>query len=129
MARHLENDLKTRGIVVNREVKIRKGQETDIHIVAIRENQDRFMDQVKVITEVKGFWLPEMKTAMETQLRERYLRENKYGHGLYLAMWFLISGKTRTEKGEHLSGILRKPRNSLVVRLRMFPNQGQCYEC
>jgi hypothetical protein len=89
VARHLENDLKTRGIVVNREVQIRKGQETDIHIVAIRENQDGFMDQVKVITEVKGCWHPEVKTAMETQLRDRYLRENQCGHGLYLVMWFL----------------------------------------
>ena len=89
VARHLENDLKTRGIVVNREVQIRKGQETDIHIVAVRENQDGFMDQVKVITEVKGCWHPDVKTAMETQLRDRYLRENQCGHGLYLVMWFL----------------------------------------
>jgi hypothetical protein len=89
VARHLENDLKNRGIVVNREVLIRKGQETDIHIVAIRENLDGSMDQVKLITEVKGCWHPEIKSAIQTQLRDRYLRENQCGHGLYIVMWFL----------------------------------------
>jgi hypothetical protein len=89
VARHLESDLKNRGIVVNREVQIRKGQETDIHIVAIRKKHDGILDQVKVITEVKGCWHPEVKTAMETQLRDRYLRDNQCGHGIYLVMWFL----------------------------------------
>ena len=89
VVRHLENDLKDRGIVVNREVQIRRGQETDIHIVAIREKQDGSMDQVKVIAEVKGCWHSEVKTAMQTQLRDRYLKENQCGHGLYLVAWFL----------------------------------------
>jgi len=89
VARYLESDLRSRGIVVNREVQIRKGQETDIHIVAVRKNYDGILDQVKAITEVKGCWHPEVKTAMEAQLRDRYLRENQCGHGIYLVMWFL----------------------------------------
>ncbi len=57
--------------------------------VAMRKKNDGILDQVRVITELKGFWHPEVKTAMETQLRDRYLRENQCGHGLYLVMWFL----------------------------------------
>ena len=62
VARHLESDLKNRGVVVNREVQIRRGQETDIHIVAIREKRDGSMDQVRVITEVKGCWHQQVKS-------------------------------------------------------------------
>jgi hypothetical protein len=87
----LENDLRNRGVVVNREVQIRRGQETDIHIVAIREKLDGSMDQVKVISEVKGCWHAELKRAMQTQLRDRYLEDNQCGHGLYLVAWFLCN--------------------------------------
>ena len=85
--RHLEQDLKSRGIIVNREVEIRKGQETDIHIDAISSSQDI----IKVIIEVKGCWHRDLKTAMKSQLRDRYLRENHCEFGLYLVAWFLCS--------------------------------------
>jgi hypothetical protein len=119
VARHLENDLKTRGIVVNREVQIRKGQETDIHIVAIRENQDGSVDQVRVITEVKGCWHQEVKTAMETQLRDRYLRENQCGHGLYLVMWFLC------EKWKDESRKRRTPQWTFEEAQEFFSRQAE----
>ena len=105
VARHLENDLKSREIVINREVQIRKGEETDIHVVAIREMPDGAKDQVKLVIEVKGCWHQDLKKAMQVQLRDRYLRENKCKHGLYLVAWFLCtkwrgddSRKERTPK-------------------------------
>jgi hypothetical protein len=43
---------------------------------------------VTVIVEVKGCWHRELKTAMRTQLLERYLEDNHCQHGLYLIGWF-----------------------------------------
>ncbi|MGA2467702.1 MAG: hypothetical protein ABSH06_25570 [Thermodesulfobacteriota bacterium] len=116
--RHLDNDLGTRGVVVNREVQIRRGQETDIHIVAIREKRDGSMDQVKVITEVKGCWHPKVKTAMQTQLRDRYLKENQCGHGLYLVAWFLCN-KWKDESRKR-----KTPQWTLEEARRFFQKQA-----
>ena len=119
VARYLEMDLQGRGIIVNREVQIRRGEETDIHIVAIREKQDGSRDQVRVITEVKGCWHAEVKTAMETQLRDRYLRENQCGHGLYLVAWFLC------DKWKDESRKKKTPQWSLEEARTFFEDQAR----
>ena len=58
---HLDDDLKTRGIIVNREVEIRRGEITDIHVDAIlfKDRKD-IIDILKAIIEVKGCWNPEL---------------------------------------------------------------------
>ncbi len=86
---HLEDDLKGRGVVLGREVQIHRFDRTDIHITAVTKNDraDSF-ETVKVIIEVKGDWHRELKTAMETQLVGRYLKDNDCRHGLYLVGWF-----------------------------------------
>jgi hypothetical protein len=95
VARHLTEDLKDRGIVVNREVQIRRGtgggsgQLTDIHIDAVIQGaQPGSYETIYVIIEVKGNWHPELWTAIETQLRGRYLKENHRRDGIYLVGWF-----------------------------------------
>ncbi|PYT57412.1 MAG: hypothetical protein DMG35_20320 [Acidobacteria bacterium] len=94
LTRHLNEDLKLRGIVVNREVQIRRGigdgtgQRTDIHVDAVIPGQPGSYERTYVIVEVKGNWNTELLTAMETQLHDRYLRENKCRDGIYLAGWF-----------------------------------------
>jgi len=91
---HLNDDLKGRGIIVNREVEIRRrkgaepGQRTDIQVDAFKEMGDRRLDPLTAIIEVKGSWNPELDQAMQSQLRDRYLAENHYQHGLYLIGWF-----------------------------------------
>lgn len=94
---HLTEDLRERGIVANREVVIRrgekpggKGERTDIHVNAVRhgERPDTF-DLITVIIETKGCWNDELETAMQTQLRDRYLKDNRCQHGLYLVGWFV----------------------------------------
>ncbi|MFZ5868263.1 MAG: NACHT domain-containing protein [Thermodesulfobacteriota bacterium] len=89
IARHLRDDLKTRGIVIGREVQIRPGQLTDIHVDAITKTTcpDR-IDLIKVIIEVKGCWNDGVERDMEGQLLNRYMAENKCSHGLYLVGWF-----------------------------------------
>ncbi len=91
----LDNDLKLRGIIVNREVEIRPnnggktGERTDIHVNAISKHTNSTLyDTVTVIIEVKGCWHPALKTAMKTQLVDRYLTDNTCKYGLYLIGWF-----------------------------------------
>lgn len=89
IARHLREQLSGRGIVVNREVQIRRGQQTDIHIDAVVPgDRGQAAGAVSAIIEVKGCWNPELATAMETQLVGRYLKDNHCPNGLYLVGWF-----------------------------------------
>jgi len=93
--RHLDQDLKQAGIIVNREVEIRRGsgsglgERTDIHVDAImREQQGEEYNTVTAIIETKGCWNPELDCAMKTQLMDRYLKESRCQYGLYLVGWF-----------------------------------------
>ena len=92
---YLDDDLKQRGIIVNREVEIRKGrgsspgEETDIHVDAIIPGSRKGeCGSVSAIIEVKGCWHRELWTAMETQLVDRYLKDNRCPYGLYVVGWF-----------------------------------------
>jgi hypothetical protein len=92
---HLEHDLKERGVIVNREVEIRRkigtglGERTDIHVDAVvpGASADAY-DTVSVIIETKGSWNRSVRTAMKNQLVGRYLKENRCRWGLYLVGWF-----------------------------------------
>lgn len=93
--RHLENDLKSKGIIINREVEIRRGvvkgegQRTDIRVDTFSINKRGDAENlISVIIEVKGCWNKELETAMQTQLSERYLKNNPCRHGIYLIGWF-----------------------------------------
>lgn len=93
--RYLDEDLRQRGIIFNREVEIRRGagpgtgERTDIHVDAVlRSLNGDVYDRVSAIIEVKGCWHPELYDAMKTQLVDRYLKDNRCQHGLYLIGWF-----------------------------------------
>ena len=93
--RHLDDDLRQRGVIVNREVEIRRGEgsgqgeRTDIHVDAVlRSPNGEVCDTVTAIIEAKGCWNGELYNAMKTQLVDRYLRDNRCQHGLYLIGWF-----------------------------------------
>ncbi|SPP64808.1 NACHT domain-containing protein [Nitrospira lenta] len=85
----LEKDLKTKGIILNREVRIHRGQRTDIHVDAITQAAPgEPYDSITVIIECKGCWNPGLYDAMKDQLAEMYLKNNHCQHGLYLVGWF-----------------------------------------
>jgi len=89
LKRHLDSDLRERGVVVNREVVIRKSERTDIHVDAIsKQTRNPAYALVKVIIEVKGCWNQDIEQSMETQLVNRYLKDNSCQHGLYVVGWF-----------------------------------------
>lgn len=91
VAAHLRRDLSGRGVVVSREVEIRpgcgtgQGERTDIHVDAVVRGTN---DRISAIIEVKGCWHRDLRGAMRSQLRDRYLRENLCRHGLYLVGWY-----------------------------------------
>ena len=94
----LQDLLATRGIILNREVQIHIKERTDIHVDAVaRDPRSKELDQLKVIIEVKGCWHREIKTAMETQLVNRYLKDNDCRHGIYLVGWFLCDAWSTTD--------------------------------
>ena len=89
----LEQLLVQRSIIVNREVEIRRGadsetpgQRTDIKVDTVSEGVQA--SHVEVIIEVKGCWNPGLLTDMKVQLADRYLADNKCHHGIYLVAWF-----------------------------------------
>jgi len=96
---HFKHDLRQRAVIVNREVQIRQGtgrapgQSTDIHVDAVTPGaKPDSYDQLHTIIEVKGNWHRELLTAMETQLRDRYLKNNRCKYGIYLVGWFSCPG-------------------------------------
>ncbi len=95
LARQLKMELEQSGIVALREVQIRpttatEGQRTDIYVAAVVVDIDlQKIEQCRVIIEVKGCWHPDVQTAMQTQLKDRYLHDNACSHGVYVVGWFM----------------------------------------
>lgn len=117
---YLEKDLKQRGIVLNREVRIHRGQRTDIHVNAIiPATSGQLHDSITAIIECKGCWNPELNVAMHDQLIGKYLKDNHCQHGLYLVGWFICSnwskGDSRKKKAETLCPTLDDTRQRLAA--------------
>jgi hypothetical protein len=125
---HLQRDIGDRGIVANREVEIRAGagtgERTDVHISATTRRSDGAFDSVRVIVEVKGCWHREVNTAMESQLRDRYLRDNDCRHGLYAVGWFLGDRWSDPDDSRRDDARRRMPPSLEVARIR-FEDQSK----
>jgi hypothetical protein len=97
IARFLKRDLVERGIIVNREVQIRRGrgempgQNTDIHVDAPPLELCEVVQHygpISVVIEVKGSWNGGLMADMEGQLRDRYLKNSGCRVGLYVVAHF-----------------------------------------
>ncbi len=94
--RNMGKDLKNYGIAALREVEVRRGklggnsgEKTDISVIAFIKGELSGQEQeICVIIESKGCWHSELLIAMETQLVNRYLKDNQCRHGIYLVGWF-----------------------------------------
>jgi hypothetical protein len=125
---HLEADLTERGVVVNREVVIRRGtggtrpgERTDLHVDAVvPTSTPEQYETVAAIIEVKGCWNQELDTAMETQLVERYLQDTACRHGLYLVGWFNCEQWDDQDKRKR-----RAPGYSIEVAREKFEEQAR----
>jgi hypothetical protein len=108
----LESALIGKAIVLNREVQIHIKDRTDVHVDAIGiDPVTSELDRLKVIIEVKGCWHRELKTAMKSQLVERYLANNDCRHGIYLVFWFLCAAWSRRDS---------RARNMKFARLQIL---------
>jgi hypothetical protein len=83
-----------RGIIFHREVQITHpaaptgGQRTDLHVNAVVPHREAAAESLTTIVEVKGCWNPEIETALETQLVDRYLLGTGNRYAIYLVIWF-----------------------------------------
>lgn len=121
ITRHLRRDLIGRGLVVGREVQIRRpsrsarsGRRTDIYLEALDPSG---LNSIVMVVEVKGSWNRAVLEGMEKQLVGQYLAGNpRCQHGLYVVGWYLCprwsndEGKTRTRR--------LRSRSSLVTKLQ-----------
>ncbi|MDL5050708.1 hypothetical protein QQ054_32430 [Oscillatoria amoena NRMC-F 0135] len=90
----LHDDLSQSGIIINREVQIRRGKRTDIHVNAVAQGESNSsMKAITLVIEVKGCWNAEVKTAVDSQLVGDYLRPSGLSHGIYLVGWFVSTGE------------------------------------
>jgi hypothetical protein len=96
LARFLRRDLEERRVIVNREVEVRRapgaalGERTDLHVSALSTRSNR-PETIRAVIEVKACWNPELETALETQLVDRYLAGTDNRYGLYVVGWFSSS--------------------------------------
>jgi len=87
---HLERALRQRGVLLNREVQVRRGEVTDIHIDAVVQgSRIGQFEALHLVIEAKGCWNKDLLTAMDTQLVKRYLQAAGHRSGIYLVGWFL----------------------------------------
>ena len=88
----LRDDLSiSKGIIVNREVQPKRGQKTDIYVNAVKlvTGTDEAVEPLRVAIEVKGCWNRDIKSAMNSQLYQRYMKKNSISCGLYIVGWFM----------------------------------------
>jgi hypothetical protein len=94
VARYLQKQLASSGVIVNREIVIRpnpgaKGERTDIHVDAVALAGDKTAyERITVVIEAKGIWNDELETAMQTQLRDQYLNQARSKSGIFLVGYF-----------------------------------------
>jgi hypothetical protein len=93
----LDDRIRKRGVVLNREVKVRRGDATDILIEAISIGPKDEVKTISITVEVKCSWNDELLSAMQTQLHDRYLNSYKRNFGIYLVGWFQSSKWTESE--------------------------------
>jgi hypothetical protein len=96
---HLAQDVP--GIVAQREVQVRRlkprgsGERTDILVTATSAEPCAMQTAASVVIETKGCWNDKLLTAMEHQLKQRYLIDSGHRCGLYLVGWYQHDNGTR----------------------------------
>ncbi|HXH11262.1 MAG TPA: hypothetical protein VNP04_16065 [Alphaproteobacteria bacterium] len=90
------------------------------HVDAVVRGPDRAVyDPLTIIIAVKGYWNKELDQAMKTQLVDRYLKDNRCQHGLYLVGWFNCK---QWDDSDYRKG--QSPRHSIHAAQRRFDTQA-----
>lgn len=96
---HLRRDLGPEsGVTTAREVRIRPpigktpAEDVDILVEAIVADRDERARSVQVVVEIKGQWNRGVRSAIQSQLVERYLeRNNQSSTGVFVVGWYLCT--------------------------------------
>lgn len=89
LKRFLDRDLAQFAIATNREVENMPGSKTDLLVQYSRSSgATAGSSRLSVVTEVKAAWHDDVRTAIDKQLANRYLKDTEVTHGLYLVLWF-----------------------------------------
>lgn len=111
----LDELLRGRGIVTNREVQIHRGQKTDIHVNAVGKTGTEEFETFTAIIEVKGCWNPELLSAMKDQVLDRYLKDNACQCGLYVVVWFDPEGWDAKDHRQNSTAKLSKAEVTTIL--------------
>ncbi|HDK7161163.1 TPA: hypothetical protein PTV68_000742 [Clostridium botulinum] len=123
LKKHLCNDLKNKGVILNREVEVfhnqggEKGERLDIKADVPCGTYSS--QPITVYIEVKGCWNPGLDTSMEEQLVKRYMANRKCDYGVYVIGWF--NCKQWTLKKDTRKG----PKYSLEDAKKKFNDQAK----
>jgi hypothetical protein len=96
----LESQLLESGVVVNREVQVRRikptglPERTDLRIEALPRQEDQPAGPLKIPGEVKGAWNAGVTNSVESQLIDRYMADFQTSYGIYIAIWFDLESWT-----------------------------------
>jgi hypothetical protein len=131
----LEEDLKQRGVIAKREVEIRRrhgdegvaapGERVDLQVDAfVSLPNGEIHDCVSAIIEVKGCWNKHLDIAMQTQLVDRYLKDNSCQHGLYLIGWFNCKQWDTKDSRKHPKLSIEEARQKFETQAAELSKQG-----
>lgn len=128
---HLDDDLPGRGLFSSRETQIRrklavkKGEDLDLLVTAAIDSPTGEIEFVTCIIEVKGCWNRELKTAMEGQLVNRYLKTHLGTHGIYLVAWFLCDAwdNDHYQKKDCPNWSIKEARNFFIDQAKAQSNE------
>jgi hypothetical protein len=129
--RFLDRDLHHYTIAANREVENRPGNETDLLVTYVdRDDRGRDVRRLSVVIEAKGCWHPEVLTAIEEQLADRYLVDYEADRGLYLVGWYRCDhwDPGDDDRGKPAGHTLESLRDELASQARRLSNEHRRIE-
>ncbi len=124
IARHLRDDLGAWGIRVSREEETRPsggrkmGERNDIVVGKFVPQTDGTDSEIRCVIEVKACYHRDLKTAMRTQLVDRYLKNGAFRAGIFLVVWFDKEGWVESDQRKK-----RVPFQSAMEARRFFREQ------
>lgn len=107
---YLRNRLNDRltgsGVVVNREVQIRRitgiGERTDLRVDALADGIDH--RTISIVGEVKGCWYPNLIEPVTDQLVDRYMSRVGTSEGLFIVVWFDQDSWNQSDRRRRAAG-------------------------
>lgn len=114
LTRQLQRHLSHAGVFIGREIAVELRSQTDIQVIAKPVSDE---PEFGVIIEVKGCWHKEIDTAMETQLRDRYMANHSFTHGVYIVGWFYCNA-WKERRHAHPKKFRTRTRDQVQERLQ-----------